>query len=50
MALDVHMLSILSLPMEKEHNYFTSAKIFHRKQYFRYKSYFLDVQYFSSAV
>ncbi len=44
MKLNLQMLSkIISLPVEKEHNHFTSAEFF-------YENLFLDVQYFSAAV
>ena len=41
---------ILSLPVEKEQDHFTSAEVLNKKMIFRYESTFLDVQYFSSVV
>lgn len=38
---------ILSLPVEKEHNLYTSAEFFNTTLIFMYESYFLIVKYFS---
>ncbi len=41
---------IISLPVEKEHNHFTSAESFNKILILWYENKFLDVQYFSAAV
>ncbi len=49
MKLNLQMLSkIISLPVEKEHNHFTSAELFNNTDFVVW--HFLDVQYFSTAV
>ncbi len=46
MALNLHMFSrILSLPVEKEQDKFTSTEVFDKILILRYESYFLAVQY-----
>ncbi len=51
MKLNLQMLSkIISLPVEKEHNHFTSAELLNKYLFLWYANKFVDVQYFSAAV
>ncbi len=51
MKLNLQMVcKIISLPVEKEHNNFTSAEYFIKILILWYEHLFLDVQYFSAAV
>ncbi len=51
MKLNLQMLSkMISLPVEKEHNHFTSAEFFYKILILWYDFFFWDLQYFSAAV
>lgn len=51
MTLILHMLrGIFCLPVEQEWDHFTLTEVFNKIMILSYGSYFLDVQYFYSAV